>query len=274
MLHINVRTNVEAFIRGFSREEMRQAKYAVGWALAATAENVRAATVDVMLQRFRASTPGRQWMVRHVKVLGNSRLARGVLPAGAAADRLRVFVGVIPPEGKGQFAAWSRYRRSLLPMMEQGGLTPGPRDFGGVIGYGRYPIPVRRVDDRARIALRDWPINLGLQARRTIAGPLALGGLQGKRRTYLVRIGPNQGMIFQRFGRARDDTMPLFYTAPQTRLPARRYFFPTAVRVVASRLPGHLAAAMTQATHGRGRYRALPTTFQGPALPAGWSAPR
>lgn len=277
MLHINVRTNVDDFIRGFSREELRQARYAVRWALHATAEDVRSATVNGFTRRFFASSRGFKWMQDHVKVLGTSALSRTVIPAGAAGDRHRVFVGVIPPEGKGTLAGWDRYRGSLLPMMEEGGLTPGPRDIGGVVGLGRYAIPVGRLGLRPRLPQALWPIMLRLQASRyTIEAnrgkrtgeSLIAGRVRGLRRTYVVPLRSGESMIFQRTGKRT--TRALLYAKHQTRVPARHYFFPTAVKVVHDKLAMHLSAAMRQAVHGRGQYRNLPTAFQGPALPSGW----
>lgn len=264
-----IRVDHAPLLYGLRDADRRQVPFALRWAVNALAREAVDATKAAIQQRFTASGPGLKFLLNHVVVLApGSRYGRIHLPAGTDG-RYSAFVGVIPPEGKGQFASWNRYRGSLLAMMEQGGATPGPRDVGGVVGYGRYPIPIARLGARPRMELRLWPINLGLQSRQSIAGGRSVAQIKGKRRTYVVQIRPGESIVFQRFGRGRDDTMPLFYAEQQTQLPARRFFFPTAVRVVSERFALHAQAALTQAIHGSGAYTGRATGWQGPlrALP-------
>jgi hypothetical protein len=256
MVGSTVHPNIGPVLKTLDRLQLEQAPYAIRWTVNALARDVAQATRNNIQQRFRASPAGLRYLHRHVKILGpNTTLGRLHSPRGGFDRSMSAVVAVIPPEAKGQLGGWTRYRGSLLPMMEDGGLTPGPRDFGGVIGLGRYPVPVRRPTDRTPIPLRLFPINLGLQARRAIAGDLSRATLRGKHRTYLIKTGSNAGVIFQRYGKERDATLPLFATQAQTRLPARRFFYPTAVRIVDLRFALHFRAAMRQAVFGRGSYR-------------------
>lgn len=254
-MEINIKAHVESAVQAFGTLGQKQAPYIVRWTVNALARDIVQGTKNAIAGRFKASPAGLRFLTNHVRIItpGSSMFQR--FGTTGRDMSMRALVGVVPPEGKGQNVGWSRYRGSLLAMMEEGGATPGPRPFGGLIGFGNYAVPVRRPSDRSPIPLRMYPINLGLQARQSIEGGLTTGALRGKQKTYLVRTGSNEGMIFQRFGKARDDTMPLFNTRAQTRLPARRYFYPTAERIVATRLSAHLRGATSQAIFGRGAYR-------------------
>jgi hypothetical protein len=256
MIHVSpIGDQIRDLIKDFGAMQNKQAPHAVRDTANALAIDIQHHVRLAMRPRFRMSSRGRAWADNQVRVLRvGSPLGRIHIPSGGGG-KLRAYVGVIPSEGKGQHAGFSRYRGSLLAMLEGGGPTPGPRDFGGVIGLGRYAVPVRPADLRTPTPLSLYPINLKLQARRRISGGLLPAGLKGKRRTYLVPMESGRAMIFQRFGKERDATMPLFSTQNQTRLPARRYFFPTAQRVIETRTTYHFRAAMQQALFGRGAYR-------------------
>lgn len=264
-MRLDIRARIEGTLGAIGEMQRRQAPAAIRWTVNALAADIKQATRNTIQQKFRTSAQGLRFLQNHVQILGAHPGAR--TPRGTGARRaaiygtagrdmsMRAAVGVFPPEGKGQFADWARYRGSLLAAMEEGGPTPGPRDFGGKLGLGRYAIPIVKQAARPRMPLRLWPINLGLQSRQGIEGPRTKARLFGKRRTYLIQIAPGHSMVFQRYGRERDATLPLFWTEPTTRLPARRFFFSTADRIVATRLTMHMRAAMQQALFGRGSYR-------------------
>jgi hypothetical protein len=256
MVNISIRAQIEPTLKAMDRLQLEQAPFAVRWTVNALARDVVQATKNNIQQRFRASPQGLRFLQMQVRVLhGDGKLSRIHAPQGGFDRTMSAIVGVIPPEGKGQFAGWNRYRGSLLPGMEEGGRTPGPRDFGGMIGLGRYWIPERRPTDRTPIPMRLFPINLGLQARRSIEGGLGRGQLKGKQRTFLLKTREGHATIFQRHGRDRDAITPLYHTHPQAQLPARRYFYPTALRIVELKFALHFRAAMRQAVFGRGSYR-------------------
>lgn len=263
MMRIDVRSNVDDLVRDLGTMGMKQAPFAVRDAIEVTAINVGRALETKMLQTFRGSVQGRGWIRDHVKVFrpGGSRLLGSLVGSSRAQATsrtdARIWIGVIPPGTRGLNAGFDRYRGSLLPMMERGGMTPGPRAFGGNAAYGRYAVPVARYDSRPRHPLSLWPINLGLQARRSISGPLTSGGLRGKHRTYLVPItnAPGHAMIFQRFGKGKgSDSMPIFWTMPQTRVPSRPYFLSTVQPLVQQILPIHLRRSLDHALFSRGSY--------------------
>jgi hypothetical protein len=252
---LDLRPQIDALTRDFGTMGNKQLPHAVRDTVNAVARDVQSQVRQVMRNRLRMGAAGRTWADRQVRILTpGSTLGRIHVPQGTDG-RHKAFVGIIPSEGKGQFAGPARYRGSLLAMLEEGGETPGARDFGGVIGLGRQAIPVVSESMRPRHDVKLFPINLKLQARRSISGGLTPGALKGKKRTYLVKVGEGRAMIFQRYGKERDATMPLFSTQNRTRLPARRYFFSTANRVVRERFDSHFQRSMQQALFGRGAYR-------------------
>lgn len=253
---VDASKSVMALVKDFGQMQMRQVPWAFKWAANATVRD----TVDPvrmrMRQLFNAGPRGRRWMENHVRALRDgSYVAREYGGSGSAA------VAVIPPGGA-KAAGWERYRGSLLPMFERGGPTPGPKRFGGRAGgamsdFGRYAIPIRRPGHPQPYPRSLYPVNLGLSSRTGISGRRAVGGgLRGKHRTYLVpmRNNPGHSMVFQRFGKQRDDSQPLFWIQQQTRVPARPYFFANAQRVITVRFGVHFPAAMEHALFGRGRY--------------------
>lgn len=263
MMRLDVRTTVDALVKDLGAVALKQAPFAVRQAIDATAADAGQALTNIMRQRFRHSARGWRWIKSHIRVMktGDQMAAREIGSARtsrAGGGDMRAWVGIIPPPGKGDVAGFTRYRGSLLAAMEAGGPTPGPRDVGGVIGLGRYVIPVAPYDARPRFPLAMFPVNLGLSARQGIAGPMRRGGLKGKRRTFVTAIlnSPGNAMIWQRYGRGKgSDLMPIFWTQNTTRLPARRYFFSTVELVTRTRLDMHLGRSLDHALFGRGRYR-------------------
>ncbi|MBX3173287.1 MAG: hypothetical protein KF709_02690 [Gemmatimonadaceae bacterium] len=261
-MQLDIRTNVQELIKDFGTMQQKQLPYAVKWMLRALEKDIAQATENRIQQKFSASAQGLRWLQRHVKILNpGSRLGRATLGQGRTGHE-HGFVAIIPPGGA-KLAGWDRYRGSLVAMMEQGGPTPGPKRFGGrasgpLSDLGRFPVPVRRPGTPSPFPRRLYPINLGLSARTGISTRVVGGGLKGKHRTFLVPItnSPGHSMVLQRFGRAKDDTMPLFWVQRDTRLPARHFFFPTADLVVRTRLVLHFERAMQQALFGRGAYKA------------------
>jgi hypothetical protein len=258
MITYDVRSNVDELIKDFGTLQLKQAPWAVKWAANATVVDAADKVTLKMTNTFNAGPRGMRWIHRHVKAMNvGSRLAREYGGQGGAA------LGIIPPGGA-KMAAWARYRGSLVAMMERGGPTPGPRRFGGAMGgsgpmsdLGRYPVPIRRPGHPEPYPRSMYPVNLGLSARTGISTRVVGGGLRGKRRTYLIpmRNNPGHSMIFQRFGKERDATMPIFWVQRETRVPARPFFFDTAQRSMAQRFPIHFEHAMQQALFGRGAYR-------------------
>jgi hypothetical protein len=266
MMRIDVRTNVNEFLADMGNMRLKQAPFAVRQAINATAAAAADVTRTSIRKSFRTSPRGLKYLLDHVKVLGpNSRLGRTHLPSGGDHS-YRAYLAILPPEGKGQLAGWDRYRGSLLPMLEEGGATPGPRPFGGNPAFGRYAVPVMG-DQRPRWPMALFPINLGLQSRRGIAGPLTVGGLRGKQRTFLLPIlnSPGNAIILQRRGKHKKSVRALFWTQQHTRLPARRYFFPTVVPFVQQNLPVHLRRAMDHALFSRGTYKVTRLHYSQPA---------
>lgn len=271
MISLDVQVQIVPFLKELDEASLRRAPIAVKQAINVTLGDAEQAVLNAMRQKFRYSSAGWRWMKRHVKVFrpGSRLLASeiGSLANRGAGHDMRGWIGIFPPEGRGQHAGFSRYRGSLLAAMEEGGPTPGPRDFGGVIGLGRYAVPITRYDARPRFPKSLFPANLGLSSRQGISGPMTAGRLRGKRRTFLlpVKNATGHAVIYQRFGRkgsARglrgsgdDNIMALFWTQPETRLPARHYFVPTVDLIVRSRLPLHLTASMHNELFGRGAYR-------------------
>lgn len=255
MIPITVRPLINDFMTDMGAMRLKQLPYARNWMVNQLAWDIRQGTRNTIQQKLRTSPRGLRFLLNHVRVL-NPRSVRGRanLPDGTDGEG-RAFVGIIPPGGKGEHAGWSRYRGSLLAMLEAGGRTPGPRDFGGVMGLGRYAIPERRPTDRTPVPMRMFPINLGLQARRSIEGKLTPGQLRGKRRTFLIKRSEGRSTIFQRYGRERDAITPLYHTIPQAHLPGRHYFYPTAQWIVDTRAAMHLQLAMEHALFARGAFR-------------------
>lgn len=248
---------VDALLETFGTMQQRQIPFAAKWAFAAAAKDGANAVRNSIRQKFgRSSSGGLAYLLRHVQEFGpNSKTAREFGGQGGYG------VGIFPPTQKGNYAGWSRYRGSLLAMMERGGPTPGPKRFGGAgmggtSDMGRYPIPIRRPGQPSPYPKSLYPINLGLSSRVGIDGRRSVGGgLRGKKRTFMVPIvnSPGNAMIFQRFGRGKgSDVMPLFWTQRNTRLPARNFFFAQARAAIEGRVVHHFKAAMAQALWGRG----------------------
>lgn len=250
-------SSVAALLKDLSTIEQRQVPWALKWASDAAVADAEGTVRLAMKRSFSAGPAGMRWIQRHVKaVRTGGRLSREYGGGPGAA------LVVVPPGGA-KLAGWERYRGSLVAMMEGGGLTPGPKRFGGRASgansdFGRYAIPIRRPGHPQPYPRRMYPINLGLASRTGISGRRAVGGgLRGKHRTYLVPMQNNRGhsMVFQRFGPQRDDTQPIFWIQQQTRVPARPYFFANAQRAIAQRFGVHFPHALEQALHGRGAYR-------------------
>lgn len=254
---IEVQASVAALIKDFGAMQQKQLPFALRDAMNASVVDSQSTVQLAMKRSFSAGPAGMKWIQRHVKVIKvGARLGREYGGSGGAA------LAVIPPGGA-KLAGWERYRGSLVAMMEAGGLTPGPKRFGGRAGgamsdFGRYAIPIRRPGHPQPYPRSLYPVNLGLSSRTGISGRRAVGGgLRGKHRTYLVpmRNNPGHSMVFQRFGKQRDDSQPLFWIQQQTRVPARPYFFANAQRVITVRFGVHFPAAMEHALFGRGAYR-------------------
>lgn len=258
MTEISIRAHVAALTADFGAMQQRQVPYAVKWAANATVRDASDRMTLAVKQSFSAGPRGMAWIQRHVKALPvGAPLAREYGGSGAAA------LGIIPPAGRSasRFASWERYRGSLVPLMEVGGPTPGPRRFGGRAGgagsdLGRYAVPIRRPGHPQPYPLSLYPVNLGLASRMGISGRTVGGALRGKRRTYLVpmRNNPGHSMVFQRFGQERDATQPIFWVQRETRVPARPYFFANARRAIEQRFTVHFPFAMEQALFGKGAY--------------------
>lgn len=249
--------SVAAIVKDFGTMQQKQLPFALRQALNATVRDAQSTVQLAMKRSFSAGPVGMRWIQRHVKAIAvGSRMGRE-----HGAGREAAALGIIPPGGL-KLAGWERYRGSLVALMEVGGLTPGPKRFGGRLSgassdFGRYAVPIRRPGHPQPYPLRMYPINLGLSSRTGISGRRAVGGgLKGKHRTYLVPMLNNRGtsMIFQRFGKGRDDTQPIFWVQQQTRVPARPYFFANAQRIIAVRFAVHFPAAMEHALFGRGAY--------------------
>ena len=254
--HQGVREQIKRLTADFGTLQNKQVPFALKWAGNATMRDGADRVALRMKSTFSAGPRGMAWIQRHVKALREGApLAREYGGSGGAA------LAIIPPGGA-KLAGWDRYRGSLVAMTEGGGPTPGPKRFGGagqsgMSDLGRFPIPIRRKGTPQPYPLQMYPVNLGLSSRTGISGRRAVGGgLRGKLRTYLVpmRNNPGHSMIFQRFGKDRDATQPLFWIQRETRVPARPFFFETAKAAIAQRFGVHFPAAMEQALFGRGGY--------------------
>lgn len=254
--HQHLRDQIEKITADFGTLQNKQAPYAIRWAAEATVTDAADRVRLRMKQSFSAGPRGMRWIQNHVRALKvGDKWGREYGGSGGAA------LAIIPPGGA-RVAGPERYRGSLVAMMERGGPTPGPKRFGGsgqsgMSDLGRYPVPIRRRGTPEPYPRKMYPVNLGLSSRTGIDGRRAVGGsLRGKHRTYLVpmRNNPGHSMIFQRFGKERDATQPIFWIQRQTRVPARPYFFDTAQRAITQRFGVHFPAAMEHALFGRGRY--------------------
>ncbi len=253
-VRFDARASVASLTKDFGELQNKQLPWAMKWAANATVEDAG----DKVLTRMKAILPGsargRAWIHQHLKVMRHgSRLSREHGNGGAA-------LGIIPPGGV-KLAGWERYRGSLIAMMENGGLTPGPKRFGGrasggASDFGRYAIPIRRRGTFSPYPLQLYPINLGLSSRTGITRRTVGGALRGKERTFLVPIknSPGNSMVFQRYGKERDAASPLFWVQRDTRVPKRPYFFATAEASVKQRFAVHFPHAMEQALWKRGAY--------------------
>lgn len=259
MTVVAINAQIAALTRDFGALQQKQVPFAIKWAANATVRDAADKVRLTMKRSFSAGPRGMAWIQNHVKDLRvGAPLAREVGGTGNAA------LGIIPPGGRssGRFASWERYRGSLVPMFEVGGPTPGPKRFGGRAGgaqsdLGRYPIPIRRPGQPEPYPKKLYPVNLGLSSRTGISGRRAVGGgLRGKHRTYLVPMlnSPGHSMVFQRYGKERDSSQPIFWVQRETRVPKRPYFFETARASIAQRFAVHFPAAMEQALFGRGAY--------------------
>lgn len=256
IVKFDAKASVAALVKDFGTLQAKQLPWALMWASNATVADAEDNVVLSMKRMLPASSRGRTWIHRHVKVMKQgSRLSRehGSGKGGAA-------IGIIPPGGV-KLAGWDRYRGSLVAMMENGGLTPGPRRFGGrasgaMSDLGRYAIPIRRRGQFSPLPLSMYPINLGLSSRTGISKRTVGGALRGKQRTYMVPIrnSPGNALILQRYGKERDATQPLFWTQRETRVPRRPYFFAVVDAAVKQRFGLHFQHAMEQALWKRGAY--------------------
>lgn len=257
MIEMRITANIDPILKDLVAAGRKNAEFAVQWAARATARDVASEVRKVIDERFAHSPRGYDFLMKHVKVLDSrSTLTRSIVGSDRDSLKTSAWVAIVPPEGKGMNAGWQNYRHSFLPMMEVGGPTPGPRDFGGRTDLGRYAVPARSPRDRTPIPDRMRPMALGLQAMRSIEGPLKAGRLRGQHRTFLLPLSAGHSVIFQRFGRGRwGGVIPLYLTRPQAYLPKRSYFFPTALKVATAKLPEHMRRALTQSLFGRGEYR-------------------
>jgi hypothetical protein len=159
----------------------------------------------------------------------------------ATKARLSATITVRPQPGKG--------RSSLLPLLEDGFLRRSQRLIGSerIFSIGSIAIP-----NRGRNALRQidrslYPSMLGLQERLGPSGlqkvKVRVGkktreqyvGLKGKRRTFVVRTGPNTGQVRQRIGSDKRATILLFRIRPPKPVTGRRFFYETAQLVAQDR---------------------------------------
>ncbi len=254
--HAGVREQIKRLTADFGTLQAKQAPFAIKWAAEASVTDASDRVRLRMKQTFNAGPRGMRWIQNHVRALREGdRWGREYGGSGGAA------LAIIPPGGA-LAAGPERYRGSLIAMFERGGPTPGPKRFGGagqsgMSDLGRFPIPIRTPGTPQPYSKAMYPVNLGLSSRTGISGRRAVGGaMRGKRRTYLVPIvnAPGHSMIFQRYGKERDATQPIFWVQRQTRVPARPFFFATAEQAIGQRFGVHFPAALQHALFGRGRY--------------------
>jgi hypothetical protein len=214
----------------------KQLPFATALALNATNADVQAGVRNVVTsgRTFVIRTDvSRKWLRNAIKIERGDR---------ATKQNLRAAVTIRPP-GKGGG------RSGLLGFLEEGGVRTSQFSIGSgqVFGPGSVVIPARRTPGEV-IPRGLYPSMTGLQERRAIDGSLSAGRLKGKRKTFAIRTGTQEGLVLQRVGRKGSrSTRVLFVIKPRVRVPGRHYLGPTGERVATLKFPDNLDRALDQA---------------------------
>lgn len=207
----------------------RQLPFATALALNRTAEEGQAAVRARIFQRgfIVRSAQSARFLARSVKFGRGDR---------ATKDRLSATVRIEPP-GRGGG------RSGLLGFLEEGGVRFSQFAIGSgqTFGPSSVAIPARGGKSPLKGPMDSHPRNLypsmtGLQERRSISGKFTKGALRGKRGTFAVRTGPQEGLVLRRTGPGKKDVQTLFVIKPRARVEGRRFFGSTMERIAMERL--------------------------------------
>lgn len=225
-------------VNALTRELQDTAKRQVPFAMALTLNR----TVEEMQERIRQRIFQRGFTIRSAagaRFLTNSIKIRRDDRATKTNPVARVRIESPGKEGR---------RAGLLGFFEGGGVRFSQYAIGSgtVFGPSSVAVPLRSPDSQV-MPRNLYPSQTGLQERRTIEGGLSKATLKGKRRTFAIRTGPQQGLILQRTGKGQRDVRVLFAIKPRVQVEGRHFFFPTAERTARERLEINFAGFMALA---------------------------
>lgn len=235
---ISITFDIDPLMRELSDTGKKQVPFALALALNRTAEEMQEAVRQRIFARgfvIRSAATAR-FLSNAIKIRRSDR---------ATKTQFRAAVR-IESSGKGGG------RAGLLGFLEEGGVRYSQFAIGSgvVFGPGSVAVPIRPTPS-TQVPRNLYPAQTGLQERRSISGGLTKASLRGKRRTFVVRTRPGEGLVLQRTGPGRRDTRALFVIKPRVRVQGRRFFFVTAERTAIERfdvnMDGFMRAAIRTA---------------------------
>lgn len=245
MLNLDFNVNLRNTDQSLGELVTRQMPFALSLAMNTTMEDTRQAGRNQVRSQFTLRTPQSEKF-----------LSLGVaIPTKAKKGNLRTTLEV-----GGSFNLGKSARYTKLAQFEQGGVRSG----GGILGNNRIRVfdGVELIPYQKPTARALYPANLGLQQRRLIGGGMSEAGLQGKRRTFVVRTGPKTGTVLQRTGKRSGEAkgagtrkgqrfdpklVRLFRIRPQVTIRARHWLLPVAGMVWDKRFTSNLDRALEYA---------------------------
>lgn len=226
-----VRFDVEAMGRDLDVIARKQLPFAMALSLNRTMEEGQSAVFDRMsyMSGLTIRTEqSRNWLMRQVKFFRGDR---------ATKEKLEAILTINPGAGSGGEETGSFRGRSILAFLEQGGERVGLRPFGDGSVFGPSVVVPIRAWAFATVPKSLYPINLGLQPRRKIEGGLGKASLRGTRRTFVLKTGPDLGLVLQRTGKGKRDTRVLFFIKSKVSVKGRHFIIPTIEQTFRDRLP-------------------------------------
>lgn len=234
MINISFSLNVDSLVHELTDTGKRQVPFAMALALNRTAEEMQVGIRrEIPLHGITVrSAVSARFLANSIKITRADRASKSNLVA-----RVR-----IEPPGKGGG------RAGLLGFLEGGGVrfSQFAIGSGATFGPGSVVIPMRQTPGES-VPRNLYPSQTGIQERRAIEGGKTKGALRGKRGTFVIRTGPQQGFVMQRMGKGRRDIHALFTIKPRINVPGRHFFFPPAERIARDRLMINFAGFMDHA---------------------------
>lgn len=245
MLNLDLTVDLRGTDESLAELVTRQMPFALSLALNTTMEDTRQAGRNQVRTQFSLRTPQ----------------SERFLSLGIAISRKATKTdmhAVLEVGGRYNLGKAARYTK--LAQFEEGGVRSG----AGILGNNRIKVfdGVELIPYQKPTARAMYPVNLGLQPRRTIMGGLSEASLQGKKRTFVVRTGPKTGTILQRTGKksgeakgkgARDGKrndpklIRLFRIRPKVTIRARHWMLPATQVVWDKRFTTNLDRALEYA---------------------------